>query len=168
MDVEATYRNTGADWKGEYFSGHLQLRPGMKTGSMTGALVSRPLGQFAEMDAAALPDGFGAGIGIVPALLRIIFHVDHALVHVLRPLDVGHVEWETRWYVSADALEGRDYEKDAVTALWRCTNAEDIALCESAYRGVCSRRYVPGPLHPRREGAIRPALDTYLQLMGDG
>ena len=107
-----------------------------------------------------------AGIGIVPSLTRIIFHVDHALVHVMRPLDVGHVRWETRWYVSADAVEGRDFTRDGVSELWRLTNAEDIALCENAYRGVTSRRYVPGPLHPRREGAIRPALDTYLALMG--
>ena len=164
MDVEATYRNTDEGWKSEYFSGHLQLRPGMLTGSMTGALVSRPLGEFAGTQ--SMPEGFGAGIGVVPALTRIIFHIDHALVHVLRPIDVGHVRWETRWYVAADAVEGKDYTVADVTEVWRRTNAEDIALCESAYRGVRSRRYVPGPLHPRREGAIRPALDTYLALMG--
>jgi Rieske 2Fe-2S family protein len=86
-------------------------------------------------------------------------------MHMLRPIDVSHVGWETRWYVSADAVEGVDYQADEVTKVWRLTNAEDIALCESAYRGVCSERFVPGPLHPRREGAIRPTLDTYLALM---
>jgi Rieske 2Fe-2S family protein len=164
MDVEATYRNTDEAWKGQYFSGHLQLRPGMLTGSMTGALVSKPLGEFAV--ASTLPDGFGAGMGVLPSLSRIIVHIDHALVHVLRPLDVGHVRWETRWYVAGDAVEGRDYDVETVTEIWRRTNLEDIALCENAYRGVCSRRYLPGPLHPRREGAIRPALDSYLELMG--
>lgn len=99
-------------------------------------------------------------------MTRIIFHVDHAVVHVLRPIDPGHVKWETRWYVAAGAQEGVDYRIGDVTEVWRRTNAEDIALCESAYRGVRSRRYIPGPLHPRREGAVRPALDTYLALMG--
>ncbi len=165
MDVEATYRQTGNDWRGEYFSGHLQLYPGMITGSMTGALVSKPLGAFA--DEANLPEGYGAGVGVLPSLSRIIVHIDHGFVHFLRPIDAGHVRWETRWYAGADAVEGRDYDVEAVTEVWRRTNAEDIALCQNAYRGVSSRRYTPGPLHPWREGAIRPALDTYLDLMGD-
>jgi Rieske 2Fe-2S family protein len=135
----------------------------MLTGSMTGALVSKPLGAFST--ASALPKGIGAGIGVLPSLTRVIVHIDHALVHFLRPTDVGHVAWETRWYVAGDAVEGRDYEVESVTEVWRRTNAEDIALCENAYRGVCSRRFEPGPLHPRREAAIRPALDTYLELM---
>lgn len=165
MDVEATYRQTGEDWKGEYFSGHLQLYPGMLTGSMTGALVGPPLGAFAGQK--ELPEGFGAGVGVLPALSRIIVHIDHAVVHFLRPVDPGHVRWETRWYVRGNAIEGRDYDVATVTELWRRTNSEDIALCETSYRGVCSRRYTPGPLHPKREGAIRPALDTYLELMGE-
>lgn len=165
MDVEATYRQTGEDWRGAYFSGHLQLYPGMITGSMTGALVSTPLGAFAGEK--NLPEGYGAGVGVLPSLSRIIIHIDHGFVHFLRPIDVGHVRWETRWYVGADAVEGRDYDTEAVTEVWRRTNSEDIALCENAYRGVRSRRYTPGPLHPRREGAIRPTLDTYLELMGD-
>ena len=163
MDVEATYKNTDEDWKGEYFAGPVQLYPGKVTASMTGALVSKPLGELA-----GLPDppaGYGGGAGVLPSLSRIIFHVDHAVMHVLRPIDVAHVGWETRWYVSADAVEGVDYKPETVTEVWRLTNAEDIALCESTYRGVCSERFVPGPLHPRREGAVRPTLDTYLALM---
>jgi Rieske 2Fe-2S family protein len=164
MDVEATYKNTATDWKGEYFSGEVQLRPGMMTASMTGALLSKPLGDFAG--ARSLPAGYGGGVGVLPTLSRIILHIDHAIVHFLRPVDVGNVRWETRWYVSADAVEGVDYEVEKVAEVWRLTNLEDISLCESSYRGVCSRHYVPGPLHPQREGAIRPALDTYLDLMG--
>lgn len=163
MDVEATYANTEADWKGEYFSGRLQLRPGIKTGSMDGRLVSKPLGIFAVMD--ELPDDFGAGFGIVPALTRVIFHIDHAIAHTLRPIDVGHVRWLTRWYVRDDAVEGKDFEVDKLTAVWRATNREDIALCEGAYRGVRSRRFVSGPLDRRSEAAIHSALQTYLDLM---
>lgn len=163
MDVQATYSNTADDWQGEYFSGPLQLRPGMKTGSMDGGLVSKPLGAFVGHD--DLPDGYGAGFGILPSLTRAIFHVDHGLVHALRPVDVGHVRWETTWYVRDDAVEGQDYEVDRVSELWRLTNKEDISLCEGAYQGVRSRRFVSGPLDPRREGAIRAALNTYVDLM---
>lgn len=163
MDVQATYASTGSEWTGEYFSNPLQLRPGMKTGSMDGQLVSKPLGVFAgQRD---LPDGFGAGIGIVPALTRVIFHIDHGLVHMLRPVDAGRVRWETRWYVHEDAVEGEDYDVARLTEVWRTTNRQDLTLCEAAYRGVRSRRFISGPLDTKREAAIRSALQTYLALM---
>lgn len=163
MDIGATYSSTGDDWKGEYFPGILQLRPGMKTGSMDGRLVSKPLGIF--VGRSDLPDGYGAGFGVVPSLTRVIFHIDHGIVHALRPVDVSHVRWETTWYVAQDAVEGADYDVEKVTRLWRLTNKEDISLCEGAYSGVRSRRFVSGPLDPAREGAIRAALGTYLELM---
>ncbi|MGE0211147.1 MAG: aromatic ring-hydroxylating dioxygenase subunit alpha [Parvibaculaceae bacterium] len=163
MDVQATYANTGGDWKRQYFPGLLQLRPGMKTGSMDGSLVSKPLGEFAA--SAELPDGYGAGFGIVPSLTRVIFHVDHAIVHAMRPIDVSHVRWQTFWYVRDDAEEGVDYDVERVTELWRLTNKEDISLCEGAFQGVHSRRFVSGPLDPVREAAIPAALETYRELM---
>jgi phenylpropionate dioxygenase-like ring-hydroxylating dioxygenase large terminal subunit len=163
MDVQATYANTGSDWNRQYFPGLLQLRPGMKTASMDGSLVSKPLGEFA--DTLELPDGYGTGFGIVPSLTRVIFHVDHAVVHALRPIDVAHVRWQTCWYVRADAQEGVDYHVARVTEVWRRTNLEDISLCQEAYRGVRSRRFVSGPLDPVREAAIPAALKTYRELM---
>jgi len=163
MDVEAAYASTRGDWKSQYFSALLQLRPGKKTASMDGALVSKPLGEFA--DHPELPDGYGAGFGIVPSLTRVIFHVDHAVVHALRPIDVEHVRWQTLWYVRDDAKEGVDYDVARVTEVWRRTNLEDIALCQGAYQGVRSRRFVSGPLDPIREAAIAGALETYMELM---
>ena len=165
MDLQAMYVGTES-WQQEYFIGAIPLRPGCKTLSMNGNLVCMPMGEFAA--AGSLPEGFGAGFGIVPTLTRVIFHVDHAVIHSLRPVSVGEVCWETRWYVSADAVEGRDYDLAALTDVWRATNREDIALCENAYLGVRSRRFVPGPLDPQRESAIPSALRTYLHLMGTG
>ncbi|MGF7160166.1 Rieske 2Fe-2S family protein [Rhodoligotrophos appendicifer] len=165
MDVTATYASTGSDWTGAYFSGGLQLRPGMMTASLDGRLVSKPLGEFASIDARDLPAEFSAGIGIVPALTRLMFHIDHGVAHSMRPIDVEHVRWETRWYVSEDAVEDRDYRLADVTDVWKRTNAEDISLCEGAYSGVKSARFVPGPLHPQREAAIISALAEYNTLM---
>jgi Rieske 2Fe-2S family protein len=90
------------------------------------------------------------------------------VVHLLRPVDVRHSRWETRWYVASDAVEGVDYDVEALTAVWRATNRQDIPLCEGTYRGVLSRRFVPGPLHPERESAVLAALDVYAELMADG
>jgi Ring hydroxylating alpha subunit (catalytic domain) len=49
--------------------------------------------------------------------------------------------------------------------VWRTTNQQDVVLCEGTQAGVSSRPFVPGPLHPDRESAVRSALDTYLELM---
>ena len=129
MDVEATYKNTDEDWKGEYFAGPVQLYPGKVTASMTGALMSKPLGELAGM--AEPPAGYGGGAGVLPSLSRIIFHVDHCVMQVLRPVDVAHVGWETRWYVAAGAAEGVGCQPETVTGVWRPTNAEGASPCDS-------------------------------------
>jgi Rieske 2Fe-2S family protein len=162
MDLEAMYAGTD-EWQDPYFTGPVPLRPGLKTVSLNGEIVSRPLGAFASV--VDLPTGYGSGFGVVPTLTRGIVHIDHAVVHALRPIDVGRVRWETRWYVRDDAVEGVDYDRENVIAVWTATNKEDIALCENAYRGVRSRRFRPGPLDNKRESAIPPALTTYLEMM---
>ena len=127
--------------------------------------MSTPLGDFA--DPRDLPDGLGGGFMIVPFLTRIICHVDHVVVHVVRPVEPGRTLWVTHWYVSERAVAGVDFDVDELTRVWRTTNRQDVALCEGAQLGVASRRYVPGPLHPQRESAVGAALDVYLQLMDE-
>lgn len=163
FDIQSSYDQT-AGWAGTCFLGGEPLRKGMTTVSMTGNLVSKPLGQFSK--AAQLVPEVAEGFGLLPVLTRVLFHIDHAIIHSMNPLAVDKVEWTTRWYVHAEAVEGVDYQPDSVTEVWRATNAEDKELCERNYKGVLSRRFVPGPLNPRAEGAIRPVLDAYLELMG--
>jgi Rieske 2Fe-2S family protein len=165
MDLEAMYAGTD-EWQDPYFVGSLPLKTGLATVSLNGELVSKPLGSFQERT--DVPAGSGTGFGVVPVLSRIIVHVDHAVTHALRPIDVGRVKWETRWYVRSDAVDGVDYDLEKVVAVWRATNGEDIALCEAAYRGVLSRSFVPGPLHDKRESAIPAALRTYMEMMKAG
>lgn len=52
-----------------------------------------------------------------------------------------------------------------VTEVWRATNLEDKELCERNYKGVLSRTFVPGLPNPRAEGAVRPVLNHYLEMM---
>jgi Rieske 2Fe-2S family protein len=155
MALDAMYATTDA-WSGQYFGGATPLKPGHRTMSIDGDLVAPPLG-----------DSVDSGFAIVPMLSRLICHADHMIVHLLRPIDVGHTRWETRWFVSDAAVEDVDYDVDELTAVWRTTNRQDIALCESAARGVRSRRFVPGPLHPEFESAVAATLDLYRELMAD-
>ena len=85
----------------------------------------------------------------------------------MNPLSVNEVQWTTIWYVHKDAVAGIDYDTDRVVEVWRATNAEDKELCERNYKGIQSRRFVPGPLSPRAEGAVRPALDLNLKPIFD-
>ena len=87
------------------------------------------------------------------------------IVHLLRPIDVGHSKWETRWFVADAAVEGVDYDVDRLTEVWRTTNRQDISLCESAGKGVHSRRHTPGPLQPEYESAVDATLTLYRQMM---
>jgi phenylpropionate dioxygenase-like ring-hydroxylating dioxygenase large terminal subunit len=162
MSLEDTYGST-AGWIGEYFGGSMPMKPGVKTASMDGELVSTPLGDWAALE--EIPDNLGGGFGIVPLLSRVICHADHMLVQLLRPRSVSETTWESRWFVRDDAVEGVDYDLERLTDVWRATNREDIGLCEGAFRGVRSSRFVSGPLHPEREAAIRSALETYRSMM---
>lgn len=164
MDLQAMYAGTD-DWQSEYFLGILPLKQGASTISSDGNLVCSPLGLFGKGD--VVPEGFGAGFGVVPTLTRVIFHVDHAVVHAMNPVNVNEVEWETRWYVRDDAVEGKDYDLTKLTEVWRATNMEDKFLCEGAMKGVRSRRFEPGPLNPKSESAIPSAVRVYLALMND-
>ena len=110
------------------------LKPGHLTISRDGGLVSTPLGDFADLD--VLTSGLGGGFMIVPFLTRIICHVDHVIVHVVRPIDAGRTRWVTHWYVNDRAVAGVDYDVDELTHVWRTTNRQDVALCEGAQLGV--------------------------------
>jgi Rieske 2Fe-2S family protein len=163
LDIQSSYEQT-ATWGGTCFLGGEPVRRGLMTVSMTGELVSKPLGHLA--DEAMLPLAVTEGLGLLPVLTRVLFHIDHAIIHTMNPLSVNEVQWTTIWYVHKDCVAGIDYDANRVAEVWRATNAEDKELCERNYRGVLSRTFVPGPLNPRAEGAVRPVLDLYLKMMG--
>ena len=163
MPLDAMYATTDG-WSGQYFGGATPLKPGHRTMSLDGELVA-PL-----LRDELLPTGStnrDSGFAIVPMLTRLICHADHMIVHLLRPIDASHTRWETRWFVSDSAVEGVDYDVDKLTAVWRTTNRQDISLCESAGRGLRSRRSVPGPLHPTFESAVAATLELYRSLMDE-
>ena len=148
----------------EFYGGGTPTKPGVKSLSSDGEYVSSPLlGEFGR--GTAVPEGFDAGFAIQPMLTRGIFSPDHATIHTLRPIDATHVRWISRWLVQEDAREGVDYDLERLTAVWRATNEQDLSLVEGAFRGVQSRRFVPGPLSTSREWALNACLTLYLQLM---
>ncbi|PTT68756.1 aromatic ring-hydroxylating oxygenase subunit alpha [Arthrobacter sp. HMWF013] len=163
MDLDATVESSIRPAV-EVYGGGLPLKTGMKTLSPNGEVMSRPLLGTLE-NGAEIPDAFGAGFGIQPFFTRAFFHVDHAVIHSIRPVEPGHVQWVTRWFVHEDAVEGTDYNVDDLTSMWKVTNEQDIALLTEAFRGVKSRHWTPGPLSAAKEPAIKSALSQYLLMM---
>jgi Rieske 2Fe-2S family protein len=63
--------------------------------------------------------------------------------------------------VRADAVEGRDYDPQRVSAFWRATGEQDFKFCEDNQAGVNSSRYEPGP-YSWMEGGTERFVNWYL------
>jgi Rieske 2Fe-2S family protein len=75
------------------------------------------------------------------------FHAmaDHAITFSVLPIAPDKSLLRTTWLVHKDAVEGRDYDVDALTLVWRQTNDQDRTFVARAHRGVSDPAYVPGP-----------------------
>jgi Rieske 2Fe-2S family protein len=75
------------------------------------------------------------------------FHMlaDHAVTFSVLPIAPDKSLLRTTWLVHKDAIEGVDYNLDALTMVWRQTNDQDRTFVARAHRGVSDPAYVPGP-----------------------
>ena len=73
------------------------------------------------------------------------FLADHAITFSVLPLAPDKSLLRTTWLVHKDAVEGGDYDLDALTLVWRQTNDQDRAFVARAHRGVSDPAYRPGP-----------------------
>jgi glycine betaine catabolism A len=78
------------------------------------------------------------------------FHLmaDHAVTFSVLPLAPDRTLLRTTWLVHEDAVEGDDYDVDALTDVWRQTNLQDGVLVARAQAGTASPAYEPGPYAP--------------------
>ncbi|WP_416972174.1 aromatic ring-hydroxylating oxygenase subunit alpha [Streptomyces sp. 4F14] len=90
------------------------------------------------------------------------FLSDHAVVFWVQPLSPGRTLVRTTWLVHPDAVEGVDYDVDALTAVWTATNDEDRALVEGTQCGVANSGYVPGP-YSTVEDDVEAFVNWYVQ-----
>ncbi len=86
---------------------------------------------------------------------------DHAVSFRVLPLGPRQTELTTKWLVHKDAEDGRDYDLERLTEVWRATNDQDRGFVELAQRGLRSPSYVPGPLSEIQETGVRQFLAWY-------
>ncbi len=70
---------------------------------------------------------------------------DHAVTFCVLPLSPDKTLVRSTWLVHEDAVEGEDYDVDALTDTWRKTNEQDASFVARAQLGVRSPAYEPGP-----------------------
>lgn len=92
------------------------------------------------------------------------FLSDHILHFRVLPIAVDKTAVRTTWLVHENAVEGVDYDIEALTSVWLATNDQDRQLAENNQRGVNSNAYRPGP-HMPSEFMLNDFADWYIGAM---
>jgi Rieske 2Fe-2S family protein len=122
---------------------------------------SKLMGSLPEQDVGALrllrfPNTWNHALG------------DHAIAFRLLPLSATTTQLTTKWLVHKEAVEGVDYDLDALTEVWKATNAQDQRLVETNQLGINSFGYEPGTYSPLVESGVIAFTDWYVQAMREG
>jgi Rieske 2Fe-2S family protein len=126
------------------------------TASEDGKPVAPLMGEFRDYDA-------GFTVFYVGALNHFLAYGDYGAIFRYVPRAVDQTDLHVTWLVRGDAEEGKDFETDRVTWLWRVTAAADKRIVEENQIGVNSRFYVPGPYVLPIESGTRRFTEWYLK-----
>ena len=123
------------------------LRPGVESYSIDGKRVSIPMGKHTDYDAGV--------VGLVNYPNMWVDAVsDYVWIMRVTPVTPYVTELEFYWLVDEKAEEGKDYDKDRLTAFWEVTGDQDGQLCENNYRGIQTSGYQPGPYAPVEDQVV--------------
>ncbi|WP_404710050.1 aromatic ring-hydroxylating dioxygenase subunit alpha [Sphingomonas sp. MMS24-J13] len=86
---------------------------------------------------------------------------DHVFIFSAMPISPTETHVFGKWYVHKDAIEGEDYEVDALIDLWTRTNLQDKELAENNQKGVNSPGFIPGPYSAEAESLALRFTDWY-------
>lgn len=143
MDVlELPNKAIEGDW---WQLARFALNPGTTSISMDGQAVCRkPLVAFGDESIGSLRWALDPHLFAHAA-------ADHVFVFSAMPVSPRETHVYSRWYVHKDAVEGEDYEVEAMKELWVKTNLQDRTLAENNHKGVLSPAFEPGPFSPEAE-----------------
>jgi phenylpropionate dioxygenase-like ring-hydroxylating dioxygenase large terminal subunit len=141
------------------YTSRYALYDGYVTGSEGGQPVAPLMGQFKGYDG-------GAGDFQLGPLTFMLNYPDHCVLYRFTPRSITCVDMEIVWFVRGDAVEGEDYDRDAVTWLWHHTTLQDEYIITRNSEGVNSRFFEPGPYHPGFEYICPDFVNWYLGALG--
>jgi glycine betaine catabolism A len=96
------------------------------------------------------------------------FMSDHIVTFSVLPIDPERTLLRTKWLVHKDAVEGRDYDPAALSAVWHATNRQDGELVERTQAGSHSSAYQPGPYSPFTEELVEKFMSWYFKRLRGG
>lgn len=131
------------------------LYDGVSTGSQDGSPVAPLMGRFAQYDGGVTSIHLGGTSFLV-------CYPDHGMIYRFIPRTAETCEMELIWLVRGDAVEGKDYDLDRLTWLWKVTTDEDKKIIEHTARGVRSHYFAPGPIAPMEHNELR-YINWYLE-----
>lgn len=124
------------------------LYDGVKSGSRDGSAVAPLMGRFTDFDGGVTSVHLGGTSFLV-------CYPDHGMIYRFVPKTAETCEMELIWLVDGKAEEGRDYDLEKLTWLWKVTTDEDKKIIEHTARGVRSHYFVPGPIAPMEQNELR-------------
>ncbi|MEM7293710.1 MAG: aromatic ring-hydroxylating dioxygenase subunit alpha [Pseudomonadota bacterium] len=145
-DDENTLHLTGAS--------RLPIKEGAVSETADGGPAAPLMGCFNEYD------GGTTAITFNP-LGTVLMPNDYAMVFRFTPRSALATDVEVIWLVDRDAREGRDYDVEKLTWLWRVTTEQDGTITENNQAGVMSSRYQPGT-YATHEVGIETLKNWYL------
>ena len=94
----------------------------------------------------------------------LVCYPDYGMIYRFVPKTWCTSEMELIWLVRSDAVEGRDYDLEKLTWLWKVTTDEDKSIIEHTAAGVRSHYFRPGPIAPMEYNELR-YINWYLDEM---
>ena len=91
--------------------------------------------------------------------------IDHAVTFRVLPISANETAVTTKWLVHRDAVEGVDYDLEALIHVWTETNAQDRRIVEENAHGIRSPAYEPGPYSTVHESGVIQFVDWYVRTL---
>lgn len=137
----------------------LPIKDGCLTETLDGTPASTLMGKFREFDGGQTAFSFNP-TGVIHG------NNDFAMSFRYTPLGALKTELEVLWYVDKDAVEGKDYELDKISAVWSVTLDEDKTITQDNQTGVLSSAYTPG-VYSTQESRVADFTQWYLHRTRD-
>lgn len=129
---------TGVLMRKGFNVGRIPVGKGFLTQTMDGKPAAPLMGDFKEFD---------GGYTYCRIYPMVYYYATNDFITIPRftPLGPQKTEVTFLWLVREDAVEGRDYDVDHLTHVYRVTTEQDKTIVEDNQAGVNSIAYEPGP-----------------------
>ncbi len=146
--------------KMDFYHRRYPLFEGYLTGSRSGKPIAPLLGCLSGFDGGATD----LQVGI---LNNFLIYSDYMVGYRFIPRELQKTDMEIVWFVKADAVEDKHYNKTELTWLWDVTSQDDERIIRLNQKGVNSYFYSPGPLSTMEWGISAFYADYLSKLVSD-